>query len=231
MKKRWLISILLSLTMTLGILPATGLAAVAAEDALWAEDAQVTEEKQTEAGDDRTIRASWSDSASSSLLPNPFVDIAITDEYYAAVLWAYYVSPQITNGIDETHFGPQLAVTRGQAVTFLWRSRGCPEPSRRNNPFRDVPSSEYYYKPVLWAVEKGITKGVDATHFNPMDTLSTQHIITFLYRTKNPGKDGWDGKAAAWAADRQGRPFGVDIAVNNTTLCPRCRVVQFLYRA
>ena len=160
---------------------------------------------------------------------NPFEDIYETDDYYDAVLWAYYADPQITNGMDETHFGPGLSVTRGQAVTFLWRSMGCPEPTSYYNPFEDVPSTEYYYKPVLWAVEKGITKGVDDTHFNPMDTLSTLHIITFLFRTQYPGKDGWDGDAAVWAADEKGRPFGIDIAVNNETDCPRCHVVQFLF--
>ena len=134
--------------------------------------------------------------------------------------------------MDETHFGPQLTVTRGQAVTFLWRSEGCPEPSSMNNPFEDVPSTEYYYKPILWAVEKGITKGVDETHFNPSDTLSTAHIITFLYRTKNPGTDGWWGEAEYWAEKGYGigKPFGVSMTVDNTTDCPRCYVVQFLYR-
>ena len=133
-------------------------------------------------------------------------------------------------GMDETHFGPNLTVTRAQAVTFLWRSQGCPEPTSLNNPFVDVPSTEYYYKPVLWAVENNITKGTTDTTFDPEDTLTTAHIVTFLYRTKNPGMDGWNGEAAAWAADSNGKPFGVDIAVNNATPCPRCNVVQFLYK-
>jgi hypothetical protein len=117
-------------------------------------------------------------------------------------------------------------------VTFLWRSQGRPAPSSHNNPFVDVPSGEWYYEPVLWAVENGITKGVDATHFNPSDTLSTAHIITFLYRTKNPGKDGWWGEAEYWAEKGYGigKPFGVNMTVNNTTMCPRCHVVTFLYR-
>lgn len=181
--------------------------------------------EQVDVGGDSIIRAFWKQK-----YDNPFVDIYETDDYYSAVMWAYYADPQVTNGMDATHFGPLLTVTRGQAVTFLWRSQGCPEPSSLNNPFVDVPSTEYYYKPILWAVEQGITKGVDATHFNPMDTLSTQHMITFLYRTKHPGMDGWDGDAAVWAGDGYGgKPFGVSIAVNNTTPCPRCHVVQFLY--
>ena len=163
-------------------------------------------------------------------LQNPFVDIYESDDYYNAVLWAYYASPQVTNGMDTTHFGPNLTVTRAQAVTFLWRSQGCPEPTTTVNPFVDVPSTEYYYKPVLWAVENNITKGTSDTTFDPEDILTTAHIVTFLYRTKNPGMDGWYGEAAAWAADENGRLFGVDIAVDNTTNCPRCNVVQFLYK-
>ena len=163
--------------------------------------------------------------------PNPFVDIDESDSYYDAVLWAYYADPQITNGIDATHFGPNQTVTRGQCVAFLWRAMGCPEPSNTYNPFKDVPTSQYYYKPVLWAVENGITKGTSTTAFSPNATLSTQHIITFLYRTKNPGEDGWNGEAKSWAADVNDKPFGVDITVDNNTPCPRANVVQFLQKA
>ena len=164
-------------------------------------------------------------------LPNPFTDVFKSDPYFDAVLWAYYAVPQITDGMTDTTFGPELTVTRGQCVTFLWRAMGKPEPSGGKNPFTDVPADQYYYKAVLWAVEKGITDGVTDTTFEPNTTLSTQHIITFLYRTLNPGKDGWSGEAVAWAGkDNGGKPFGVDIAVDNKTDCPRWCVVQFLYK-
>ena len=163
---------------------------------------------------------------------NPFVDVFESDYYYDAVMWAYYANPQITNGIDETHFGPNITVTRAHCVTFLWRAAGCPEPKSTYNPFGDVPTWQYYYKPVLWAVENGITKGIADDVFAPDDTLTTQHIVTFLYRSMNPGKDGWDGEAAQWACKPYGgKPFGVDIKVNNQTDCPRRDVVVFLYRA
>ncbi len=163
---------------------------------------------------------------------NPFVDVFESDPYYDAVLWAYYAEPQITNGIDATHFGPKQTVTRGQAAAFLWRAMGCPEPTSTYNPFKDVPEWQYYYKPILWAVEKGITKGTSADRYSPDQTLTTAHIITFLYRTKNPGKDGWYQEAADWAGNGYGGlPFGVDIAVNDTTPCPRANVVMFLQKA
>ena len=160
---------------------------------------------------------------------NPFTDVSESDLFYDAVLWAFYHEPQITDGMTDTTFGPDLTVTRGQCVTFLWRSRGCPEPTITQNPFVDVPASQYYNKAVLWAVENGITDGVDDTHFAPSATLSTAHIITFLYRTLGIGPDGWYQEAGNWAASRNlldGTGLTVDPKVN----CPRSGVVLFLYR-
>ena len=162
-------------------------------------------------------------------LSNPFTDVKESDYFYDAVLWAYFAKPQVTNGMDTTHFGPKSTVTRGQAVTFLWRAVGCPEPETAVNPFVDVPESEYYYKPILWAVEKGITKGTDDTHFTPNQTCSTAHIITFLYRTLGIGADGWYEVAEAWAQGA-GLLKGLDIKVAPGVDCPRCDVVLFLYR-
>ena len=162
----------------------------------------------------------------------PFTDVKSSAYYYDAVKWA--LDKGVTAGMDTTHFGPSAAVTRGQCVTFLWRAMGCPEPASAN-PFADVSASQYYSKAVLWAVEKGITNGVDSTHFDPNGTLSTRHIVTFLYRTLNPGKDGWQGEAARWARENdpkgQNKPFGVDVAIDNSTPCSRANVVQFLYTA
>ncbi len=81
-------------------------------------------------------------------------------------------------------------------------------------------------------MENGITKGYSDTIFAPDDTLSTVHMITFLYRTRNPGKDGWYVEAAVWACSGySGRPFGVKTPVDNTTACPRGYVVMFLQKA
>ena len=50
---------------------------------------------------------------------NPFKDVAAGQYYTDAVLWA--VSKNITNGMDEKHFGPDEPCRRGQIVTFLYR--------------------------------------------------------------------------------------------------------------
>jgi hypothetical protein len=178
---------------------------------------------------DTTVTATVSITVKASGKTNPFVDVTEQDQFYDAVLWAYYAEPQVTNGIDTTHFGPYSTVTRGQAVTFLWRAMGCPEPGTMNNPFEDVKANEYYYKPILWAVEKGITIGTDATHFTPSQTCSTAHILTFLYRTMGIGTNGWYDVAGAWAQGA-GLLKDLDIQVAPGVDCPRADVVLFLYR-
>ncbi len=177
----------------------------------------------------KTVTATQAVTVKDEAKKNPFEDVKETDYFYDAVLWAYYAKPQVTNGIDTTHFGPTSTVTRGQAVTFLWRAMGCPEPTTKTNPFVDVPETEYYYKPILWAVEKGITKGTDATHFTPNQTCSTAHILTFLYRTLGIGTDGWYQVAEAWAKGA-GLLEGLTLKVEPGVDCPRADVVLFLYR-
>ena len=165
----------------------------------------------------------------SSPSDNPFTDVGQEDYFYDAVLWAFNHDPQITDGMTDTTFGPSLTVTRGQCVTFLWRAMGKPEPSSDKNPFTDVPADQYYYKAVLWAVENGITDGMTDTTFEPNTTLSTAHIITFLYRTLGIGTNGWYQEAADWAV-RENLLDKMDLKVDPGVNCPRGSVVTFLYR-
>ena len=62
------------------------------------------------------------------------------------------------------------------------RACGQPAPKTSRNPFVDVGSKAFYYKPVLWAVENNITSGMDATHFNPNGACTRGQVVTFLYR-------------------------------------------------
>ncbi len=182
--------------------------------------------ERIEVSGDMTVTAVWKEAKPVS----PFEDVPETAYFYDAVMWAYYAEPQVTNGIDATHFGPFNTVTRGQAVTFLWRAMGCPEPESTVSPFEDVTEGKYFYKAVLWAVEKGVTNGTDKTHFTPNQTCSTAHILTFLYRTMGVGVDGWYEIAEAWAKGA-GLLEDLEIKVAPGVECPRCDVVLFLCRA
>ncbi len=157
----------------------------------------------------------------------PFEDVGPADACYAAVLWAYTHEPQITRGQDAAHFAPEAAVKRGEAMTFLWRAMGEPDPAASADVFGDL-TADWYKAPVAWAVGLGVTKGTGETTFSPEDTLTTAHIVTFLYRAMNPGRDGWYAEAAAWAAER-GYLNGVGLPIDNETPCPRGAVAIILY--
>ena len=111
---------------------------------------------------------------------NPFKDVKEGVYYYNAVLWA--VENGITTGLSADTFGPNVNCNRGQIVTFLWRAKGKPAPTNSDNPFIDVPETQYYYDAVLWAVENGITTGLSADSFGPNSTCTRGQIVTFLYR-------------------------------------------------
>ena len=111
---------------------------------------------------------------------NPFRDVSESAYYYKAVLWA--LENGVTTGNSASTFNPNGECTRAQVVTFLWRAAGEPEPSSTANPFRDVSSSAYYCKAVLWALENGITTGNTSTTFNPTGKCTRAHVVTFLSR-------------------------------------------------
>ena len=168
------------------------------------------------------------------------VDRSVSNWYHLPVDWA--VSNGITAGTSASTFDPQLACTRAQVVTFLWRTAGNPAPSSGRNPFRDVKSSAYYYQAVLWAVEKGITAGTSATTFSPDSTCTRGQVATFLWRfegsplvkTHNPFRDvsadAYYADAVLWAVEK-GVTAGVDSNhFAPASPCTRAHVVTFLYR-
>ena len=173
---------------------------------------------------------------------NPFEDVSEGDYFYDPVMWA--VQEGITTGTTPTTFSPAAPCQRAQALTFLWRAMGEPEPESTFNPFTDVEEGDFFYKAVLWAVENGITKGVSDTEFAPYATCNRAHVVTFLYRTlgepevltaENPFADVKEGDffydAVLWAVEN-----GVTNGVTADSFAPandclRAHVVTFLYRA
>ena len=169
-----------------------------------------------------------------------FVDVATGSYYEDAVDWA--VENGITKGTDDTHFSPDGICTRAQAVTFLWRAAGSPEPETRTMPFTDVPVGSYYYDAVLWAVENGITKGTSDTTFSPNMTCSRAQIVAFLWRSEKSPAAGTvnpfaDVKADAYYADAVLWAVKEDVTKGTTATtfspdanCTRAQIVTFIWR-
>ena len=118
--------------------------------------------------------------------------------------------------------------------------RNCGEV--RENPFEDVPEDSFYFRPVLWAVDEGITNGTSATTFNPGGDLLRAQVVTMLWRhagspvieTENPFTDVRETdfyyQAVLWAVES-----GITNGTSATTFAPmgvtnRAQVVTFLWR-
>ena len=169
---------------------------------------------------------------------NPFADVSTSDYYYDSVLWA--VENGVTNGTSATTFGPDMAVSRAQMVTFLWRAHGSPKATGAN-PFTDVSTSDYYYDAVLWAVANGVTNGTSATTFSPDMAVTRAQAVTFQWRAAGSpvvsgssfgdvAADAYYVNAVTWAVANGitngtgGNSFSPDVVVS------RAQAVTFLYR-
>ena len=109
------------------------------------------------------------------------------------------------------------------------------------NPFRDVSKNAYYYKQVLWAVEKGITSGVSANEFAPEAACTRGQMVTFLWKAagspevsgtlafNDVSADAYYAKAVRWAA-QQGITSGTSAGVFSPNApCTRGQMAMFLY--
>ena len=171
---------------------------------------------------------------------NPFTDVANDAWYAAPVLWAK--ENNVTGGTSATTFGPEDSCTRAQVVTFLWAANGKPEPKSMINPFTDVAENAWYLKPVLWAVEQGITTGVSATEFGPENTCTRAQIATFLYAAAGkPDVSGkstfadvkdvdWFAKPVIWAKENNVTGGISPTEFGPNQVCTRAQVVTFLYK-
>jgi hypothetical protein len=111
------------------------------------------------------------------------------------------------------------------------------------NFFVDVKAGDYFYDAVLWAAEKGITSGTDATHFSPNAACTRAQIVTFLWRAagspepKGTGSfadvpaDSYYTKAVAWAVENGITGGTGDGKFSPDATCTRAQAVTFLYRA
>lgn len=169
-----------------------------------------------------------------------FHDVSRLDYFYDAVKWA--AENGIASGTGRYTFSPNAVCTRAQTVTFLWRAAGSPLPRYRVCPFTDVQPSDYYYNAVLWAVEQGITTGLNATTFGPDVTVTRGQVATFLYRAASAAKPNtfspftdvkttaYNYNAILWAYDNRITTGTSDTTFSPDASCTRAQIVTFLYR-
>ena len=170
---------------------------------------------------------------------NPFADVAENAYYASAVEWA--LKNDVTGGTTATTFSPNAVCTRAQAVTFLWRAAGCPEPAGTNS-FTDVSADAYYAKAVVWAVEQGITNGTGGGKFSPDAACTRAQVVAFLWRAEGSDTAGTANAfadvptnayytgAVNWAVENSITGGTSATTFSPAANCTRAQIVTFLYR-
>ena len=110
--------------------------------------------------------------------------------------------------------------------------------------FVDVATGSYYEDAVDWAVENGITKGTDDTHFSPDGICTRAQAVTFLWRTAGspasktstmPFTDVPVGSyyydAVLWAVENGITKGTSDTTFSPNMTCSRAQIVTFLWRS
>lgn len=123
----------------------------------------------------------------------PFRDVPTDAWYYSAVKRAYETG--ITNGTSPTNFEPNATVTREMFLVMLFRAANIrldvyekfQEPINMDSlpivyTFTDVPLGEWYSAAVGYAVDIGVTRGVDAMHFGLGQPITREQMATMAAR-------------------------------------------------
>lgn len=98
----------------------------------------------------------------------------------------YVVTNNIFNGMSETDFEPNTAMTRAMFVQVLANLEGVDTENRDvDTVFSDVPSGKWYAPSVKWANENGIVDGVSRTTFEPNAGVTREQMCVLLVRFAN----------------------------------------------
>lgn len=168
-----------------------------------------------------------------------FTDVDANAYYAQAVDWA--VDQKITSGTSPLTFSPEQTCTRAQIATFIWRSKGNPEPGHCK--VSDVPENAYYAAAVHWLVSLNLQLLDDFDNttytgtFRPNDPCTRLEAVEFLHAAygqsaiKSNFSDVSNSYAVDWAAS-----WGVTSGTSETTFspnatCTRGQIVTFLHRA
>ena len=190
-----------------------------------------------------TITASAAGKSAKCTVTILYKDVTNTKDFWYAPT-NYLTAKGVVKGYDkQTKFKPANDCTRAQMVTFLYRLQGEPKTKSSTCKFNDVKKTDYFFKPVIWAVEKGITTGVSKTKFDPQGVCTRAQTVTFLWRMANKPapkaksckfsdvkKKDYFYNPVIWASEQKIVAGYSDGTFKPQGKCLRRQMVTFLYK-
>ncbi len=170
----------------------------------------------------------------------PFPDVSGSDWFYDAVEYVY--STGLMDGVDGGLFGPNMATTRAQVVTILWRLQGEPVVDYRLD-YTDVDDGGWYVQALRWAASEGIATGYGDGRFGPNAPITREQLAAMLHRYDGGEAAGdvenfadadtvsnWARESLEWAVGR-----GIINGVDGNRIDPqgealRCQLAAMLKR-
>ena len=120
---------------------------------------------------------------------SPFKDVLTTQQFYREMAWM--ADAGISKGWVEADssvtYRPLTAIKRDAMAAFLYRIAGSPDyTAPAQSPFKDVSTTQQFYKEMAWLAEKGIssgwTEGDGSRTYRPLTPINRDAMAAFLYR-------------------------------------------------
>ena len=164
---------------------------------------------------------------------NPYTDISDSDWYYDAILWA--TKNNIVTGYNDDEFKPNLAITREQFVTMIYRfvkeiygSEHLENYGNISNYQDSDEVSSWARDAMNWAVGNNLVTGVTATTLVPSAAatrIQASVLLTRLFRDFLNTLDSNDKKYTVtikvYGSDNDTTSFGEVALPNGTVIKPK----------
>ncbi len=109
-----------------------------------------------------------------------FTDVLVGNPFCDDIGWM--VGEGITSGYGDGTYRPLEPVSRQAMAMFLHRASPHGADEIADPGFTDVMTTSSFHHPIAWVVDRGIADGFEDRTFRPLEPLSRQAMIAFLWR-------------------------------------------------
>lgn len=188
-----------------------------------------------------TIAATFGCDGGDNCPSKAFTDLGDKQWYHDSI--DYAVENGLLEGTSPTTMEPNATLIRAQLAQILYNIEDKPAVTGEMI-FEDVPASEWFYSPVLWANQNDIINGTSPTTFEPLEDISRQDLALMLYRyAGKPAVTGdldgftdgdqvgdWAEEAMAWAVAEGIVQGDTPTTLNPTGTATRAEAAAMLQR-
>lgn len=188
-----------------------------------------------------TVAATFGCDGGDNCPSKAFTDLGDKQWYHDSI--DYAVENGLLEGTSPTTMEPNATLIRAQLAQILYNIEDKPAVTGEMI-FEDVPASEWFYSPVLWANQNEIINGTSPTTFEPLEDISRQDLALMLYRyAGKPAVTGdldgftdadkvgdWAEEAMAWAVAEGIVQGDTPTTLNPTGTATRAEAAAMLQR-